>query len=81
MQKTCVLLEQHDRVVEQLLFSGLVHEVVVCLENRVILNAVAEVFNHSWLHFLVADEDGEADIVEFPPPVDGEIVVDLVPHA
>ena len=71
-----ILLEQHDGVEQLLLLGGLVHEVVAGLEDGVVLNAVAEVFDHRGLYLLVLDEDGEADVVKLPSPVDVEVVAD-----
>jgi hypothetical protein len=76
VQVAGVLLEQHDGVVEQFLLSGFVHEVVVGPEDGVVLHAVPEVLNSCRLHLLVPHEDGEADEVELPAAVYGEVVVD-----
>lgn len=74
-----ILLEEHDGVIEEVFLSGLVNEVVVGLEDGIVLDTIAEVLNHGGLDLLVFDEDSEANIVELPPSVDGEEVVDFGP--
>lgn len=79
MQVAGVLFEEHDGVVEQLPLSSLIHKVVVSLEDRVVLYAVAEVLNSCRLHLLISDEDCKADEVKLPRAIDGEILVDQSP--
>lgn len=69
-----VLLKQHDRVVERLLFGGLVDEVVAGLEDSVVLDAVAKVLDLGGLQLFVFDKECETKIVELPPAVNGEVV-------
>jgi hypothetical protein len=75
MQVAGILLEQHDGIVEQLFFSGLIHEVVVSLEDRVVLDTVTEVLNSCRLHLLIPNEDCKADEVKLPATIDREILV------
>ena len=77
--KTSVLLEKHDGVVECILFGSLVNEVVSCLEDSVILYTISKVLNGSWFQFLVFDENAKAEEIEFPPPIDAEVVCNLGP--
>ncbi len=79
VQVAGVLLEEHDGVVKQFLLSGLIDEVIISLEDGIILDTVAEVLNGCRLHLLILDEDCEADEVELPTTVDGEVVVDECP--
>ena len=47
---------------------------IVGLEYGIVLHTIAEVLNGCWFQFLVFDEDGEAEEVELPAPVDRKIV-------
>jgi len=69
-----VLLKKDDRIIQSFFFWSLVNKVIVGLEYGIVLHTIAEVLNGCWFQFLVFDEDGEAEEVELPAPVDRKIV-------
>lgn len=79
MDEAGILLEHHYRVAELFLLCGLIYKVIASLEDGVILYTIAEVLDHWWLYLFVLDEDGEADVVEFPPSIDVEVVANFAP--
>ena len=77
--KASILLKKHDGVVECLLFSSLVDEVVTCLEDSIVLNAISKILNGSWLQFLIFDENAKAEEIKLPPSIDTEVVSNFGP--
>ena len=73
------MLEKHNGVVKSLLFRGFIDEMVLCLEDSIILNTIAKVFNQSRFELLVLNEEGKTDEVKLPSTVDVEVIQKVLP--